>query len=185
MYSKTKSYYVNLQPQTELHYKLKDEKKFRCPFSMPLKKRRLFRWPTTNIQRKRKRMNGRFWLNENLTRKTCPTSFQKRFTQTKNTWKTVPTRCTEIFTKNPMFQKTKSVSSSPNPNPAKGQEIEFTNTHWLKFWKEVENAVSETVHRKRKQIECCWTSARLKGTLSKRKVFGAESCQPAKFYTAA
>jgi hypothetical protein len=77
MYLKTKSYYANLQPQTELSCKLKAEKQFRCPFSMPLKKRRLFRWPTTQFQRKRKRMNGRFWLNEIVTRKTCPSPFQK------------------------------------------------------------------------------------------------------------
>jgi hypothetical protein len=85
MYLKTKSYSANLQPQAELSCKLKAEKQFRCPFSMPLKKRRLFRWPTMKILRKRKRMNDRFWLNENLTRKTCPTTFQKRFTQTKST----------------------------------------------------------------------------------------------------
>jgi hypothetical protein len=77
MFQKTKSYYANLQPQTELHYKTKAEKKYSLPLAMPLEKRKLFRWPTTNFQRKRKHMNGRFWLNEIINRKTCPTYFQK------------------------------------------------------------------------------------------------------------
>jgi hypothetical protein len=72
--------------------------------------------------------------------------FVSALPQMKRTWKTVLNKCKELLINSQYFKKRKELAAVGIPIQRKGQEIEFTNTHWLKFWKEIKKVVSQTVH---------------------------------------
>jgi hypothetical protein len=74
-------------------------------------------------------MNGRFWLNEIVTRKNLPHSFSKNFYTNKKYLKNGSNKCNELLIYSQYFKKRKVLAAVGTPIQRKGQENEFANTH--------------------------------------------------------